>query len=133
MVDLQDIKPHPDQNAVIVFSDGTVLFGKGIGFKGETVGEICFNTSLTGYQEILTDPSYAGQIITFTFPHIGNVGTNQDDVESSAIHAKGLIIRVPITNASNYRSEDGLNEYLIQNQNLLMELYYELILLLQDI
>lgn len=116
MVDLHDLKLHPEQNAVIVFADGTTLFGKGVGLKGETFGELCFNTSITGYQEILTDPSYAGQIITFTFPHIGNVGANDQDVESSAIHAKGLVLREDITESSNYRSQEHLNAYLSRNQ-----------------
>src|SRR5271168_1729432 len=71
----------PDCNAALVLADGTVFWGQGIGAPGQTVGEVCFNTAMTGYQEILTDPSYAGQIITFTFPHIGNVGTNDEDIE----------------------------------------------------
>ena len=75
-------KPPEDASAVIVFADGTVLYGKGLGAQTVAVGEICFNTSLTGYQEILTDPSYAGEIITFTFPHIGNIGTNNEDIET---------------------------------------------------
>jgi carbamoyl-phosphate synthase small subunit len=99
--------------AVIVLSDGTVLWGRGIGAKTKTVGEICFNTSLTGYQEILTDPSYAGQIITFTFPHIGNVGTNDEDIETLIPAARGLIVREDITSPSSWRSKQPLNDWLI--------------------
>ncbi|MCD6035182.1 MAG: carbamoyl phosphate synthase small subunit [Rickettsiales bacterium] len=95
-----------------MFSDGTVFFGKGIGILGDAEGEICFNTSLTGYQEILTDPSYAGQIITFTFPHIGNVGTNEEDVEAREPAARGLVIREDITAPSNYRNQGHLNDWL---------------------
>ena len=87
----------PDCNAALVLADGTVFWGKGIGAPGQAVGEVCFNTAMTGYQEILTDPSYAGQIITFTFPHIGNVGTNAEDIETVTPAARGLVIREPIT------------------------------------
>ncbi len=97
-------KPPKDASAVIVFADGTVLYGRGIGSETTTVGEICFNTSMTGYQEILTDPSYAGEIITFTFPHIGNIGTNAEDIESLKPAARGLIIREDITTPSSWRS-----------------------------
>ena len=76
-----------------MLADGTVFWGRGIGAPGEAVGEVCFNTSITGYQEILTDPSYAGQIITFTFPHIGNVGANREDIETTTPAARGLVIR----------------------------------------
>ena len=75
--------PAPGMTAALILHDGTVLWGHGIGAVGEAVGEVCFNTSMTGYQEILTDPSYAGQIITFTFPHIGNVGANLEDLEAT--------------------------------------------------
>src|SRR5215470_12444051 len=87
----------PDCNAALVLADGTVFWGRGLGATGTAVGEVCFNTSVTGYQEILTDPSYAGQIITFTFPHIGNVGANREDIEATAIVARGLVLRAPIT------------------------------------
>lgn len=103
-------------NAAIVLSDGDYLLGKGIGIEGETFGEICFNTGMTGYQEVLTDPSYAGQLITFTFPHIGNVGTNGEDNESKQLFCKGLIIRDAITSPSNFRSEGHLNDWLIKHQ-----------------
>lgn len=103
------------KNAVLLFADGTRFFGYGIGSKGKTIGEICFNTSITGYQEILTDPSYLGQIINFTFPHIGNVGVNSDDIEAKKVRANGLIIRENITNSSNYRAKEGFNQWLIDN------------------
>ncbi|HAX92244.1 MAG TPA: carbamoyl phosphate synthase small subunit, partial [Rhodospirillaceae bacterium] len=90
--DSKDIFP----SAVLVLSDGTVFYGAGFGAAGKSVGEVCFNTSMTGYQEILTDPSYAGQIITFTFPHIGNVGTNDVDVETDKVAARGLIVRTDV-------------------------------------
>ncbi len=105
------------KNTCLVFKDGTIFYGFGIGALGTVFGEICFNTSVTGYQEILTDPSYAGQIINFTFPHIGNVGTNLCDIEGKKTMAKGLIINQPITNPSNYRSQQHLNTWLI-DQNL---------------
>ncbi|MEQ8592203.1 MAG: glutamine-hydrolyzing carbamoyl-phosphate synthase small subunit [Parvibaculum sp.] len=102
--------------ALLVLKDGTVLSGRGIGATGEAVGEVCFNTAMTGYQEILTDPSYAGQIITFTFPHIGNVGTNDEDIETSnlasASGVRGLVIRADITNPSNYRAAGHLDGWL---------------------
>lgn len=96
----------------VLFDDGTVFWGKGVGKAGFTVGELCFNTSLTGYQEVLTDPSYAGQIITFTFPHIGNVGANEEDHETATPAARGLIMRADMTEPSNYRAEKHLNEWL---------------------
>ncbi len=105
----------PHATAVLVLADGSVHWGKGIGAPGTTGGEVCFNTSMTGYQEIMTDPSYAGQIITFTFPHIGNVGTNADDQEATAPFAKGVILRADITGPSSYRSETHFNEWLIEN------------------
>ena len=86
--------------AAIVLADGTVFWGRGVGAAGEAVGEVCFNTSLTGYQEIMTDPSYAGQIITFTFPHIGNVGANPEDIETITPAARGCILRADITELS---------------------------------
>jgi carbamoyl-phosphate synthase small subunit len=96
----------------LVLADGTVFKGIGIGAAGTRVGEVCFNTSITGYQEILTDPSYAGQIITFTFPHIGNVGANPEDIETVTPAAHGLVLREDITNPSNYRSHQHLNDWL---------------------
>ena len=102
-------------NAVLIFPDGTKFFGFGLGVEGETIGEVCFNTSITGYQEILTDPSYAGQIINFTFPHIGNVGVNNSDIEAKKIRAKGLIVRENITQSANYRADNHFNNFLIDN------------------
>ncbi len=101
--------------AVLVLSDGTVFYGKGLGAIGKAVGEVCFNTSMTGYQEILTDPSYAGQIITFTFPHIGNVGANRQDNETGKPAARGLVLRDDITEASNWRAIEPLNTWLQDN------------------
>jgi carbamoyl-phosphate synthase small subunit len=100
----------------LVLADGTVIAGHGLGAIGSAVGEVCFNTAMTGYQEILTDPSYAGQIIAFTFPHIGNVGTNNEDTETSNLAARsgvrGCVLRAPITTASNYRAADELDRWL---------------------
>src|SRR6266571_1419264 len=95
---------EPRPTAVLVLADGTVLEGRGIGATGDAVGEVCFNTSMTGYQEILTDPSYAGQIITFTFPHIGNVGANPEDIETTTPAARGLVLSASITEPANYRA-----------------------------
>ncbi len=103
------------KNAALVFADGTVFTGFGIGAKGVTEGEICFNTALTGYQETLTDPSFYKQIINFTFPHIGNVGTNADDVESAKVYATGLVTGVEITEPSNYRSTEHFDKWLQKN------------------
>ena len=104
---------RPDRaTGVLVLHDGSVLWGYGIGAVGAAVGEVCFNTSMTGYQEILTDPSYAGQIITFTFPHIGNVGTNPEDIETVTPAARGLVIRADITTPSNWRSTQHLDHWL---------------------
>ena len=94
---------EPKATALLVLADGTVLEGYGLGATGHAVGEVCFNTAMTGYEEILTDPSYAGQIITFTFPHIGNVGTNEEDIETvnmaATPGARGVILRTAITRA----------------------------------
>ena len=104
------------QTALLVLEDGTVFHGESIGVPGESVGEVVFNTSMTGYQEILTDPSYAKQHVTLTYPHIGNIGTNVEDEESSNIFASGLIVRdVPLL-ASNWRKEDSLSAYLVKNK-----------------
>ena len=98
--------------AVLVLHDGTVFWGRGLGAVGSNVGEVVFNTSITGYQEVLTDLSYAGQIITFTFPHVGNVGTNPEDIESITPAARGCVIRDDITEPSNYRARQHLNDWL---------------------
>jgi carbamoyl-phosphate synthase small subunit len=99
-------------NAALLLADGTVFSGYGIGAKGTTAGEICFNTAMTGYQEILTDPSYTGQVITFTFPHIGNVGTNVEDIEAEKSTVAGVILREEITESSNFRAANHFNKWL---------------------
>ena len=104
--------------AILALADGTVFYGRSIGASGHTVGEVVFNTAMTGYQEILTDPSYAQQIVTLTYPHIGNTGTNDEDTESGRIHkvwANGLIIRDLTMVTSNFRSSQSLHEYLINH------------------
>ena len=105
-------KPPENATAIIVFADGKTFYGKGLGAEVTAVGEICFNTSLTGYQEIMTDPSYAGEIITFTFPHIGNVGTNNEDIETITPAARGAILREDITSQSSWRAAQHFNEWL---------------------
>src|SRR5216683_418657 len=106
----------PVPTALLVLADGTVLEGFGLGATGHAVGEVCFNTAMTGYEEILTDPSYAGQIITFTFPHIGNVGTNEEDIETvnmaATPGARGVILHSAITSPSNYRATRHLDQWL---------------------
>ncbi len=101
---------------ILVLENKRIFRGIGIGFQGEATGEVCFNTSLTGYQEIISDPSYAGQIINFTFPHIGNVGTNKEDFESDKIWTKGVIFNSEITSPSNYRSFQHLDAWLKKNK-----------------
>ena len=115
----QEIKnwEFPAPNAVLVLEDETALYGFGVGIEGTAIGEVCFNTAMTGYEEILSDPSYAEQIVTFTFPHIGNVGSNDEDDETSnhaAPAAKGMIIREAITSPSNYRNTQHLSKWLEQ-------------------
>jgi carbamoyl-phosphate synthase small subunit len=106
----------PKATALLVLADGTILEGFGFGASGAAVGEVCFNTAMTGYEEILTDPSYAGQIITFTFPHIGNVGTNEEDIETvnlaASAGARGIIVHADISDPSNYRATRRLDEWL---------------------
>ena len=116
-------KPKGNSNKLFHFSPGilvlenkTVFRGIGIGYQGTATGEVCFNTSITGYQEIISDPSYAGQIINFTFPHIGNVGTNEEDDESNKIWTRGVIFNSEITNPSNYRSLKNLDIWLKKNK-----------------
>ena len=108
--------PDHKPTALLVLADGTVLQGFGFGAEGQAVGEVCFNTAMTGYEEILTDPSYAGQIITFTFPHIGNVGTNEEDIETvnmaATPGARGVILRTAISEPSNYRATRHLDQWL---------------------
>ncbi|MGH6779646.1 MAG: glutamine-hydrolyzing carbamoyl-phosphate synthase small subunit [Bradyrhizobium sp.] len=118
MTSIENDAAWPDQQptALLVLADGTVLEGVGFGAEGQAVGEVCFNTAMTGYEEILTDPSYAGQIITFTFPHIGNVGTNEEDIETvnmaATPGARGVILRTAITGPSNYRATRHLDQWL---------------------
>ena len=102
--------------AALVLADGTTFRGRSIGMTGETLGEVVFNTAMTGYQEILTDPSYAGQIVTLTYPHIGNTGVNDEDVEAVRVHAAGLVIRDLPVRASNFRAQSDLSSYLQQQR-----------------
>jgi len=104
------------QNAILALADGRIFHGQGLGHCGHAVGEVCFNTSMTGYQEILTDPSYTDQIITFTYPHIGNVGVNDDDMESGHITVRGLVVRQPARITSNYRADGELDAWLKSRQ-----------------
>src|SRR5262249_11682792 len=107
---------EPKTTAILALADGTVLEGFGFGASGHAVGEVCFNTAMTGYEEILTDPSYAGQIITFTFPHVGNVGTNEEDIETVNLAAtpaaRGVILHAGITAPSSYRATRQLGDWL---------------------
>jgi carbamoyl-phosphate synthase small subunit len=112
LINLQKI----DSNAILVLQNGKFFRGLGLGYQGTATGEVCFNTSITGYQEIISDPSYAEQIINFTFPHIGNVGTNKEDHESDKIWTKGVIINTEITEPSNYRSLKHLDGWLKKNK-----------------
>jgi carbamoyl-phosphate synthase small subunit len=97
---------------VVVFADGRTIWGQGFGAEGEAVGELCFNTAMTGYQEVMTDPSYARQVIAFTFPHIGNVGANDEDIEASEAHALGAIVREAVTAPSNYRAGQDFADWM---------------------
>ena len=105
-----------DSTAILILQNGKFFRGLGLGFQGTATGEVCFNTSITGYQEIISDPSYAGQIINFTFPHVGNVGTNNEDHESDKIWTKGVIFNSEITSPSNYRALKNLDEWLKKNK-----------------
>jgi len=112
---MANAKPMPmpeGATGVLVLANGDVAWGRGFGAEGSAVGEVCFHTAMTGYQEIMTDPSFAGQIITFTFPHIGNVGTNGDDIEAADPHALGMIVREDVTNPSNFRSVERLDRWM---------------------
>src|SRR5213596_149648 len=106
MADAKPISAPAGATGVLVLANGEIAWGCGFGAEGEAVGEVCFHTAMTGYQEIMTDPSFAGQIITFTFPHIGNVGTNEEDIETVSMAAtpgaRGVILRAGITDPSNY-------------------------------
>jgi len=105
-----------DSTGILVLENGFTFRGQGVGYEGDVTGEICFNTSITGYQEIITDPSYSDQIINFTFPHIGNVGTNKEDNEASKAWVKGVIFNASITESSNYRSIKNLSKWLKENK-----------------
>jgi carbamoyl-phosphate synthase small subunit len=105
----------PGATACIAIADGTLIFGRGFGAEGIAVGELCFNTAMTGYQEIMTDPSYAGQIVTFTFPHIGNVGTTPEDDEAADPFALGMVVKWDVTEPSNWRAAQHLSHWLAQN------------------
>jgi carbamoyl-phosphate synthase small subunit len=112
---MADAKPMPapeGATGALVLASGEVLWGRGFGIEGAAVGEVCFHTAMTGYQEVMTDPSFAGQIITFTFPHIGNVGANEEDVEANDPHALGIIVREDVTAPSSFRSTQGLAEWM---------------------
>jgi carbamoyl-phosphate synthase small subunit len=102
--------------AILVLEDGSIFHGTSIGVEGSTVGEVVFNTSMTGYQEILSDPSYCRQIITLTYPNVGNTGANTEDMESNMIQASGLIIRNGSMSASSWRSEQSFEEFLLDNK-----------------
>jgi carbamoyl-phosphate synthase small subunit len=105
--------PQPKgATGVVVFADGRTVWGQGFGAEGEAVGELCFNTAMTGYQEVMTDPSYARQVIAFTFPHIGNVGANDEDVEAVEAHALGCLVRDPVTAPSNYRAGEDFGGWM---------------------
>src|SRR5690349_11109078 len=108
--------PRTDRIAKLALADGTIFTGRGLGAAGTTEGEVVFNTSMTGYQEILTDPSYAGQIVTMTYPLIGNYGINRQDVESKRPHVAGFNIKELGPQYSNWRADMGLEEYLKQNR-----------------
>src|SRR3712207_712662 len=108
--------PAPEgATGVLVLAVGTLICGKGFGAEGEAVGEVCFNTAMTGYQEVMTDPSYAAQIITFTFPHIGNVGANYEDLEADNPFALGCVVRQDVTAPSNYRAVTNFVDWMRSN------------------
>jgi carbamoyl-phosphate synthase small subunit len=109
------VTPPPGATGVLVLADGALAWGHGFGAVGEAVGEVCFNTAMTGYQEVMTDPSYAAQIVTFTFPHIGNVGVNDDDLESRVDGAVGCVVRESVTPPSNFRARGRFDEWLAQS------------------
>ena len=114
---MADARPEPapqpkGATGVVVFADGRTIWGQGFGAEGEAVGELCFNTAMTGYQEVMTDPSYAKQVIAFTFPHIGNVGANDEDIEAAEAHALGAIVRDPVTAPSSYRATQDFAEWM---------------------
>ena len=115
MADPTSTRAPSGATGVLVLESGEVIWGRGFGAEGSAVGEVCFNTAMTGYQEVMTDPSYAGQIINFTFPHIGNVGTNAEDIEATNPHALGCIVREDVTNPSNFRSSQDFVQWMTVN------------------
>jgi carbamoyl-phosphate synthase small subunit len=115
MADPNSSRAPSGATGVLVLASGEVIWGRGFGAEGQEVGEVCFNTAMTGYQEVMTDPSYAGQIINFTFPHIGNVGTNPEDVEALNPHALGAIVRQDVTDPSNFRSTQHFDGWMKAN------------------
>jgi carbamoyl-phosphate synthase small subunit len=112
MADATTIRAPEGATGCLVLASGDVVWGRGFGAEGRAVGEVCFHTAMTGYQEIMTDPSFAGQIITFTFPHIGNVGANPDDIEADRPHALGMIVREDVTAPSNFRAVERLDGWM---------------------
>jgi len=114
MADVRPLHASRPEGAtgVVVLADGRTSWGEGFGAEGEAVGELCFNTAMTGYQEVMTDPSYAKQVIAFTFPHIGNVGANEEDVEAGEAHALGCLVREVVTEPSNYRANQGFADWM---------------------
>jgi carbamoyl-phosphate synthase small subunit len=115
MADPTSARAPSGATAVLVLASGQIIWGRGFGAQGSAVGEVCFNTAMTGYQEVMTDPSYAGQIINFTFPHIGNVGSNPEDVEALNPHALGAIVRQDVTVPSNFRSTQHFDAWMKAN------------------
>ncbi len=115
MADPTSTRAPSGATGVLVLDSGDILWGKGFGAVGAAVGEVCFNTAMTGYQEVMTDPSYAGQIINFTFPHIGNVGTNPEDIEATNPHALGCIVRQDVTDPSNFRNTQHFDAWMKAN------------------
>ena len=115
MADPTSTRAPSGATGVLVLESGEVIWGRGFGAEGSAVGEVCFNTAMTGYQEVMTDPSYAGQIINFTFPHIGNVGTNAEDIEATNPHALGCIVREDVTNPSNFRNTQDFVQWMAAN------------------
>jgi len=118
MADAKPISAPEGATGVLVLASGDVVWGRGFGVEGAAVGEVCFHTAMTGYQEIMTDPSFAGQIITFTFPHIGNVGANPDDIEADEPHALGMIVREDVTEPSNFRSVERLDDWMTRHNRI---------------
>ena len=109
---MPQIEPSSHPTACLALADGTLFYGKGFGATGQTTAELCFNTAMTGYQEIMTDPSYAGQVVTFTFPHVGNVGINPEDDEAADPVAEGLVVKWDPTEPSNWRAAERLTDWL---------------------